>query len=252
MIYDKLLDECIYGILLREGKIHFNKLWKQLNEKFRPTIRRRLSIHLKLNEEQGIIDRDKFSHGRHRNLWLSEEAKIQMKLGIFEGIESKRESKSQKKETIREQLKKIIIVMFISAASGTRYFKKSEEPRPGQLVIEKGGKETHYQLEMKQGIGVDDFSLPTRHGITYGALKEIGIDKKDLEEYFKHICHAFPQIFRLIDIENGKIRYGINDTTLHDYILECEIMLSWSISRMENSWRYRKPRRSEGEKIKSS
>ena len=120
MIYDRLLDSSVYRLLLEQNKIHFNELLKQLNEKFKSTTPSRLSIHLKKNEQQAIIVREKLTHGTPRNIWLSEDAKLQMKLGIFEGIKSKRELKHFKKEETREeQLRKVICIMLMNGVSGT-------------------------------------------------------------------------------------------------------------------------------------
>ena len=63
---------------------------------------------------------------------LSEEAKLELKLGIFEGIRSQRESKTiEREETEEEQMRKVIILVLISAVSGSKYFRES---RSGPIV----------------------------------------------------------------------------------------------------------------------
>ena len=126
-----------------------------------------------------------------------------------------------------------------------RNFKKSEF-----VLISKEGKEDkeiQYQIEHKNGINVDDFFLPTRHGTTYGALREIEIDKPELEECYKLVCNLYPQVFHAIGFENDKIRDGIMVAGLCDYVQECIFMLSSTIARMHKTWSYRKPRPKTGE-----
>ena len=86
---------------------------------------------------------------------------------------------------------------------------------------------------------MDDLSIPSRHGITYGALRQLGIDLAQLKKYFRRLIDLQPPVLRIIRIENGSIRYGFIDHLLSNFVQECELILSNALTRMEASWRFR-------------
>ena len=129
-------------------------------------------------------------------------------------------------------MRKVLFSVLISAVSGSKYFRES---RSGPIVLQsKDGKLRIYELETKKGVGMDDLSIPSRHGITYGALRQLGINLAQLKKYFHRLIDLQPPVLRIIRIENGSIRYGFIDHLLSNFVQECELILSNALTRMES------------------
>ncbi len=105
--HNKEIDNKIYTLFITNNKnkrLYFNQILKNtfpfINPKTNKYERKNQEIlrrHLNLMINQKILERDEDPEiGKPRYYWLSKKTKWELKNGIFEGIESKREERKEK------------------------------------------------------------------------------------------------------------------------------------------------------------
>jgi hypothetical protein len=179
---------------------------------------------------------------------LTEAARFERKLGIFEGIVSNREKRSKmdnrdNEEEPQEQKRKklLLLALWIGMTGATKSRPKSEaEPGDIGLYDEKKGRIVLHELYTIPGFGVSDFldEKNKRFLGQAGALTYIKLSKSELEQFFEKLS-KLEMIKPIDDIDNEK-RYGLEDRNLGDFLGDCWYLFFFVKEGLEAKWRYLK------------
>jgi hypothetical protein len=152
----------------------------------------------------------------------------------------------------KEQLEIIYLQIVSLAAFGAEYYKPTSNVQLGMLRYDDYfSKKTMYFSNLKvKGIALSDLVtkgptktdyLPTkRRNVGIGELfSYINLSKPEAEEYVKRLQNHDPPILKLIDSNSAaEPRYGIPDTTLKGFIIDCVVALFEVRMMMECIWKY--------------
>ena len=253
MIYEHDIDNAIIDELENKGKQDFHKLLviaKRVNPK---TTHRTLSNHLNVMSHQHIIIRDKFIPGKARFCYLHPDVRLQMELGIFEGVKSEREKRGPaSEETEEKKMKKAIPLLLCLAAFGTQYPRVAEKTGPGRLVpgrfaVSNPMNRKTEEIFFEDTLGVSVSDIVEQKSITsLGKFEHLQIERLKMERSIKVLTKHKPPLLIPIDESNGETRFGISrENKLQEFVVDCDIALGNTIMRMEAAWRYRRPKKEE-------
>lgn len=274
MIYDVSVDELVINEL-KSRKMHFNELLEEINKK-RSVLRKKsitpktLNAHLILMSEQHKINRDPAQHvGIRRYCWLTEETKLQLKLGIFENVQTLRQNRINTKLTKEQELKRMFIILITMAASGATRAVVSFKPEAGDIDYQdpSTGRIESYKAYSLQGASIEDVSKPHFLDPRF-KLSSQRFSEEEVENCIKTLTALRPQIivptldpkeesiFRYLnrftksDTLRSKskleLRYRIFDDSLKNFFMDSYNLLQDVIRRMEATWTFiRKPKRAE-------
>jgi DNA-binding Lrp family transcriptional regulator len=268
MQYEHRLDMQIISRIEKQGRCTFNELKKKTG-----TNSRTLTVHLNALEDAGILVRkiekvkpsssfdsppevelvDGRFIGIKRYCYLTEAAKFERKLGVFEGIVSNREKRSKTdnrddEESQERKRKKLLLLVLWMGSTGATRSRPKPKAEPGDIPIydEKEGRFVAHELYTVPGFGVSDFldEKNKRFLGQTGALTYIKFPKRELEKFFEKLSKL--KMIKPIDEIGGEKRYGLKDRNLGDFLSDCWSLFSFVQYGLEAKWRYlKRPTRSE-------
>jgi DNA-binding Lrp family transcriptional regulator len=274
MHYDHELDLRIISQIEEQGRCTFN----ELKEKTK-TNTRTLTVHLNALANDGVIFRriEKIKHsttspeaprevelvdgrliGIKRYCYLTEAAKFERKLGIFQGVTSRREKRniSKKQQSPAEKEARLFYqLLLLIAPSGALRYRKKSKAEPGDIVLydSKEKRSYYYEVYAMPGFGESDFlddniRLVAQFGGVFGHLSP---SKKEVKDFFKRLQSFDPPIIRQIEDEEGsykEARYCLADRKLEELISEIWKLYDYVYSALKPKWKYlKKPTKREYE-----
>lgn len=233
---------------LKSGKKHFNELKEKLG-----LTPRTVSFNLEKMYDQGMINRAPLQIGKPRYYWLTDVTKLEMELGYFGGLKSKRNRTVlqgvDNKEKEGENMTKIIVrLMLRRAALGTtrlgnpKPITKLTDKNRGYVVFSKG---LYYEPAFVDGFSIED--IIENRDFVDGSMFKHKFDKEHIERMVNKLTKREPRIIKPY-YENGEWIYRLNDDNLlKKFVSYCEVMFSHAIIRMEEAWKLRKRKPNTGE-----
>jgi hypothetical protein len=268
MEYDHRIDEAIISTLEAEEKASFNELLNEIKECYKPITSKRLSIHLeRLEKEEGVIIRrsqlKKYQNqeriveyvndrliGVRRYCFLTEAAKFERKLEIFEGVVSKREERSKrdkqndKEESQAQKRKKLLLLVLLLGSMGATRSRPKSKAELGDIGLydEKERRLVPYELYTVPGFGVSDLldEKNKRFLGQAGALSYVKFSKTELNEFFETLISQDPPMIKIIDEIDGEKRYGLEDRRFGDFLSDCWYLFFFVKDGLDARWRYLK------------
>lgn len=212
MLWKTDIDNKIYELLTNKEKLYFNQILKEVypyqkERKNQETLR----IHLKKMIDQGILDRDNLSVGKERFYYFSEKTKFEKKLGIFEGINSSMNVKSN----LLYKKRAILILLFSLSDSMMyrKYQKKYYAKEPGYF-LSNNNEYLDYHISRMPITDLDYY------------------DVKNINRYFNSLKEIIPGIIPTISDSNG-VRFTISDIYLNNFLRFSLIILKLLIEYVE-------------------
>ena len=261
---NKEIDNKIYTLFITNNKnerIHFNQILKNtfpfINSKTNKYERKNQEIlrrHLNLMIEQKILERDENPEiGKPRYYWLSEKTKWELKNGIFEGIESKREDKRNTlrlKELNQLQKRKIAFRLLISYISrGSFVFNNPEDGQPLDLHYDTDNnkKGQFYSGTMLKGFRISDLLDKSRVLADDKQYRSIDLSKQEIESLIEILKNENPPLIHVSGIHSdSELLYDIsNEDNLKTFVFHCEDLLFWLKRRIEMKWTCNKHKKEE-------
>jgi len=265
MKYNHEIDEMIISVLETTEKESFNKLLGEVKHRHKSITPRRLKSHLdKLEDENTIIRKsevikydghkrwveyvDERPIGLPRYCYLTEGARFERKLGIFEGVASNREERikkdnqNDKEESQAQKRKKLLLLVLLLGSTGATRSRPKSKAELGDIGLydEKERRLVPHELYTVPGFGVSDFldEKNKRFLGQAGALSYVKFSKTELKDFFETLISQDPPIIKPIDEIDGEKRYGLEDRRFGDFLSDCWYLFFFVKDALDARWRY--------------
>lgn len=261
MQYDYSVDDILYEELdqARRSKpehVGFNRTLRRINKirtsvlKKKPITVRTFRMHLKKMKDQGIVHGNPPLPGHKGHYQFTEQAVIMRKLGIFEGVDSRRNKKYSIDESKNKARKKAIILLLTMAATGSTKLKRTSKIQPGDVAVRNTltGKLESFEVHSTTGVSAEDV---TRYSIDYrrkiipknitnseiqDLVNALG-ETTHLSSYEAKALTDFPIIIA-DSLQKGELVYRVQDAKVKKFFTFSQEILAYAIWRMELTWKF--------------
>lgn len=261
--YDYTIDDLLYKELdlahkYDSQRVGFNRTLKKINnlrtsEMKKPITVRTFKIHLEKMKSQGIIATTLRPLPGHKGHYqFTEKAIITRKLGIFEGVQSKRNNRYSMEESKTKALRKLIILLFTLGSTGSTRLRQTLKAQPGDIAVRNAltGKLESFEVYNTSGVSIEDITKSKNadyrrkfvpENITEEEIQSLivtlGETTSQESDEIKALGSDFP-ILIPDSLRKEEIIYKVKDDKIKKFFTICQEILGYAIWRMELTWTF--------------